>query len=25
VVEPVIRYAPILVAIGAPRALLPQR
>ena len=25
VVEPVIRYAPILVAIGAPRSLLPQR
>jgi cell wall-associated NlpC family hydrolase len=25
VVEPVIRYAPILVAIGAPRALLPRK
>jgi cell wall-associated NlpC family hydrolase len=25
VVEPVIRYAPILVAIGAPRALLAQK
>ena len=25
VVEPVIRYAPILVAIGAPRTLLAQR